>query len=385
MRHMKNTMKFWVAWHLALLFYLIEFVIRISPASLVNELMQHYALSPVQLGVLSACFYASYALFQIPVGILFDRFNPIKLIIGAILILAFSIFIMVNIQNYQLACFARIVQGASSAFAFTGSLKIAHMGMNKRFSLLVGITNFVGVCIGALISTWLLSILTEYYLWQDIMLTISTILLANALLLGIFTDLPLTNTNSQKIRLDFTKDLVFWRVAFTGLLTVIPIAVYSELWAIEFLKEACMFSKEHASLINFMTFLGIGIGGIFFGILGNYYKNYCTSIKLSLIICLLSFMCITQFTSSSMFIQALLHLLLGISSSSMLYCFTINKELAGIYSGSSIAITNFIVMLGGALFQPLFGFLVESLTFELALLSISGSYIIGFYILPRKI
>ena len=65
--------KRWLMWFSAALFYFYQFILRVSPSVMTEELQSYLLVSGCALGALTSLYYWGYSLFQIPVGIIMDR------------------------------------------------------------------------------------------------------------------------------------------------------------------------------------------------------------------------------------------------------------------------------------------------------------------------
>src|SRR5712691_1804608 len=83
-----QTWRGMLAWSLGAAFYFYAFVHRVSPSIMVDELMRDFAAGGGAVGYLSAVYFYAYALMQIPVGVLMDRFGPRRLMSAAAMIAA---------------------------------------------------------------------------------------------------------------------------------------------------------------------------------------------------------------------------------------------------------------------------------------------------------
>ena len=70
----------WWVWAMAAPLYLVGFFHRVAPAVMTAELMRTFAIGATALGNLSAFYFYSYVLMQIPTGILADRWGPRRLL-----------------------------------------------------------------------------------------------------------------------------------------------------------------------------------------------------------------------------------------------------------------------------------------------------------------
>ena len=119
--------KFSVKWvpyiicSLASLFYAYDFVIRVLPGTIVNDLMSQYSLSAAGLGLLSAFFYMGYMLMQIPCGLFYDRFGPRLLLTLTCFIASVATYFFIATHFFAVAAIARLLMGVGSAFAYIGA------------------------------------------------------------------------------------------------------------------------------------------------------------------------------------------------------------------------------------------------------------------------
>jgi sugar phosphate permease len=70
----------WFVWSLGAVFYLIAFFHRLAPAVMTRELMQDFGISAAALGNLSAFYFYSYWLMQVPTGLLADTWGPRRML-----------------------------------------------------------------------------------------------------------------------------------------------------------------------------------------------------------------------------------------------------------------------------------------------------------------
>ena len=69
----------WIICGLAALFYFYEFVLRVAPSVMVNDIMGQLGINAAQFGILTACYYYAYTPMQMLVGVLIDKFGPRRL------------------------------------------------------------------------------------------------------------------------------------------------------------------------------------------------------------------------------------------------------------------------------------------------------------------
>ena len=90
----------------------IYFISQFSRASLgvvVIDIAADLNLNSEQIGRLGGVFFLSFALTQVPLGIMLDAFNPVKIIIYMMIIVFSGSFLFGIADNYSLLILARIL------------------------------------------------------------------------------------------------------------------------------------------------------------------------------------------------------------------------------------------------------------------------------------
>lgn len=359
----------WIIWLVAALFYGYEFFLRISPEVMVQDLERTFAVSAAALGSLSAFYYYAYAVMQIPVGVLLDRFGTRKLLSLSALIVAFGCWLFATTTSLHIAEFGRLLMGVGSAFAFVGCLKLASAWFPRsQFALVVGLTNMLGV-IGAINGEAPLAAFVDHVGWRSSMLYAAVVGFAIAILIM----LVVRNQPKQAInkpsepQLDLWGGIRYiwcckqtWLVAIFGSLMVAPIAGFGELWAVPFLQKLNHLSHVETAGIASLVFVGIAVGGPVNGWISGKLGKRSLIMLVGALFALASLCLIIYVPLKHAWLVGLLLFVFGFFTSSMLLCFALNTEYNPVnVSGVVIGFTNMIVMLGGVIFQPLIGVLLD--------------------------
>ncbi|MCX6552069.1 MAG: MFS transporter [Acidobacteria bacterium] len=176
----------WVIFAVAGSFYLAGFYLRVSPAVMTTELMQEFGITASDLGQLSAVFFYSYVLMQIPTGVLVDTWGAKRLLIVGSLVVAAGTFIFGAAGTFGVAALGRAVLGAGTAVGWVVILKLAsHWFPSHRFAMLTGLGLLIGN-IGALVAQVPLRLLVEQYHWRPVAIGSAFAVLGIGLLAWIF-------------------------------------------------------------------------------------------------------------------------------------------------------------------------------------------------------
>ena len=72
----KNVLFPWLVCGLGGLFYCYEYLLRVSPSVMSQQIMQHFHTNVAGFGVLASSYYYIYAIMQLFVGVLIDSYGP---------------------------------------------------------------------------------------------------------------------------------------------------------------------------------------------------------------------------------------------------------------------------------------------------------------------
>lgn len=373
MQKTHSTRLAWIVCTLAAVFYCYEYLLRISPSVMSQELMQAYNLTAGQFGNLTAYYYYIYTPMQIIVGVLFDRFGTRVLLSVACLICALGTYFFSCGDSVAVAAFGRLLVGLGSSFAFVGSLKLITVWLpEKRFALGAGIMTALG-SVGAITGDIILTGLVEHTGWQQANMSAAVVGIGLAIVLALFIrDTPPNISKEQKTayRVPFKtilsglweclKSKQIWLTGLVGCILYLPISTFGELWSIPYLEQAHGFSPHDAAAAASMTFFGWMIGCPLSGFISDHFRNRLIPVFCGAVACLV-FLCIFLYVPNlSLNTLRVMFVLLGLCGSVQALVFAIGRESSRpAISATVIALMNMLVMIGGVIFQPVIGMLLD--------------------------
>ncbi len=361
----------WIICGLGAIFYCYEYLLRISPSVMTQELMRMYDLTATQIGLFSAYYYHAYVPMQIVVGLAMDRYGPRKLLTLACFSCAIGTVLFASGISLALAEIGRFMVGFGSAFAFVGALKLATIWLPPhRFALVSGIIVCLGM-VGAMIGDVFLRICVDSAGWQFTIYSAAVI----GFVLTVAIWLVIRDTKVQKVKfhqesLAFSKlfkGLVkaiknpqIWLNGIVGLLLFLPITAFAELWGIPYLEESHGLGKVAAAHANALIFLGWMVGAPLWGFISDYLRLRRLPLMVSSVLCFIFVLPILYFPGLPLVSLYILLFLLGVASSAQMLVFAVARETSSIkLTATAIALTNFFVMVGGNVFQPVIGKLLD--------------------------
>ena len=134
----------WI-WLIAAGFFLYEFFLRTFVGSLAHQIIPSLHLSIEEFTLVSSAYYIAYAIMQIPVGILADKFGVKAIMVFAAVLCAVATYLFSVSTGFYTAVASRFLMGLGSSFAFICLLVIASNWFPKRFfGLFSGLSQFIG-------------------------------------------------------------------------------------------------------------------------------------------------------------------------------------------------------------------------------------------------
>lgn len=355
---------------LAASFYLYEFILQVAPSVMAEPIMKTFAVTGEGFGFISAFYFYAYAPAQLPAGVLFDRYGPRKLMTFAIALCAFGSAFFASTDSVLTASIGRFLIGIGSAFSFIGVLVLlARWFPPYYFAILAGVAQLMS-SVGAIFGEMPLAALIDLVGWRNASFILSAI---GFVLAGFFwvyiRDYP--HQKNQTIPNHYLREewrrLVAvckykhtWVIGAYAFAIWTPIAVFAALWGVPYLQEKYQISVVAASGLCSMIWIGIGVGSPALGWLSDRLENRRIALALSAAMGLIATLFLLYWPNLSYGWSYFILLLLGLGAGGQTVSFAVVKEnnspdLVGTASGFN----NLAVLIGGALFQPLVGFMLH--------------------------
>ena len=252
--------------------YFISQFLRSALGISILEISQDFNLNYEQIGRLGGVFFLSFALMQIPLGILLDRFNPLKIIFYMVIVIYLGTIILSFSNSFEVAFYARTLQGIGCSVCLMGPLVyLAKTSSSKSFSKLSGVI----MGLGGLGSLFAFSPFYKINLllgWKDSFLAFSFLILI-VLIIMIFL---LKDSKVESVFNDNRNDLKSFIRIFTdkNFLYILPMSIFGyasfafllTLWGSNYLKLNKSITDNDIANILMFTALFWTLGSLFFGI-----------------------------------------------------------------------------------------------------------------------
>ena len=168
------------------LVYIMSQFLRTANGVIAKDLVAEFGLSAEELGILTGSFFLSFAIVQIPVGILFDRYGP-RLVMPSILLFAIAGSIIFSLSNsfFELLL-ARLMMGIGVAPVLMGALFLFGRWVNsKEYSSWMGRMIAIGG-VGAMLSATPLAWVAESFGWRSAFIGVGLVIALGAVFIWFF-------------------------------------------------------------------------------------------------------------------------------------------------------------------------------------------------------
>lgn len=350
------------------IFLFFEMALQVSPSVMSSQLMHDLNMTAFGLGIMSGCYFYTYTAMQVPSGLLFDRYQPKYLILSAIMICTLGNFLLSISPHMLVACLSRLLMGIGSAFAFVSVLVVTKdLFPSRWFAFMTGITQALAA-IGAMSGQLPISLLVQAAGWRHTLMMLSGFGAVLAVAIYIFFNYrPQIQTCSQQICQrnlfpTILKNPQTWLVALYAMLMWAPMSGFTSLWGVPYLESAYGLSSTKAAFICSLMWLGLAIGSPLLGFSSTALRQRKWPLVVVAMVGAGAFASVLLMHLPTWLLATAL-LLAGAACAGQALTFTVVKENNdSSVAATAISLNNMAVVISGALFQPLMGWIVAHLS-----------------------
>lgn len=256
--------------------YFMSYLLRAVNAVVAPDLVRDAGLSPAQLGLLTAAYLGAFALFQLPLGVLLDRYGPRKVQSCLLVLAAAGCLAFAAAPGFSAMFGARAVIGLGFSAGLMASFKSSAtwVPLERRSLANMAIMSFGAM--GVLIAT----APTEYFVgligWRNVFVAFAGMILLAAVF--IFLAAPRDDTASAPAPLaKQVSDLaaimrlpLFWRVApLLSLTSGVQIGIQT-LWAGPWFRDVYGLDREGVAEHLMWMAVAFIVGALTAGILADF-------------------------------------------------------------------------------------------------------------------
>ncbi len=352
----------WMIWIIASVFYAYQYVLRVMPSIMLNDIMQQFHIDAATFGQFSGVYYIGYSLMHLPVGIMLDRFGPKKIMAACILLTVLGLTPLVFAQHYAYPIIGRFLIGLGSSAAILGVFKIIRMTFKEKlFPRMLSISVMIGL-IGAIYGGGPVNHLCKTIGYQAVvqLFAAAGIVLAMAVYwivpnikpeprASVFSDVKEVLSNKR----------VIWSCISAGLM-VGPLEGFADVWGTAFLSQTCGLNSSIAASLPSMIFVGMCFGSPLLNLIAEKAGNYLLTIIGAGIAMAVGFILLLNFQMPTSLISINFAIMGVCCAYQILAIYRASTYVREQVAGLTTAVANMIIMIFGYAFHTVMGGIIDA-------------------------
>lgn len=361
----KSNYHLWM-WGLLVAFFFYQFVARVCPSVMADEIQRYFQVDATQFGVLMGIYYAAYAGMQVPNGILLDLYGPRSVATVCCVLCAVGCFIFSMADSWFLIKLARALIGAGSAGAFISTSKFIRLWFDEaKYARIVGVTVTFGL-MGGMFGGKPVGFLKNAVGWHQTFFIIALIGAVMAVFILLFVRNPddFKSVHQEKNLFgQALEKMVSEKIYLIGIFGSImsgPLYAFADAWGVSYFKQALGWDQGMAEYTSTIIYGAMALGGPLIAVMAEHksqtnrrtiiLSGFAMAVALALILA----------TKPSFSMAAVLLIIIGFFSAYQVLIFDLVTERTpkGL-AGTMVGFVNMINMLSGFVFPSLVGKLLD--------------------------
>lgn len=370
----KTTRRAWLVCLTAAMFFFYEFIQMNILSSLNQDLMAAFSVGAPQLGILSSIYFAANVIFILPAGQLLDRFSTRNIILITLSLCIAGTYAFSLTNNLWMAGFFRFVTGIGSAFCFLSSIRLASRWFSSRRMALISGLIVTMAMLGGWVAQAPFSWVVGQLGWRgavrvDVVLGLVILLLIACVVRDRPEGQKATCTQKQDLQsLGYWQSIKKaymnrqnWFAGFYTCLTNLPLFLLGAIWGSLFLEQIHGFTRNEATSITGMIFLGTMIGSPLAGFISDKLGLRKLPMKIGALVSLGLVLILIYVPHLSYAVLLAVFFFLGLISSSQVISYPLIAESNPSHiTAMSVSVVSFTTLFGGGFVGiPLFGYILN--------------------------
>ena len=363
----------WISWLVAAFFLIYQVCAQNAFAPLQNQLEIELQLEDAHVAIVSSVFFVSYALMQIPAGVLIDRFGVGWVVPPACLLLGLGTWLLSRSTSMEGAVVSRILMGFAGSFSFLAVAAVARRRISKnQLNIATGLIDFAfgfGAILGAAGISWLATDLS----WRPILVGVAIaavpIAILNWLVLGRGEAVSPAGPGQQASLGDGIRSTlgnrVIWELGFIYMSFVGISFGIGGLWN-EPLQQLFSRSPESAAMLTTIMFIAMSLGALLSGLVADRIGHHYIILIGGLVLSLAALYRIIYISQPAPFwVAGTDFALLGTGLSVGILIFPMAfREVSDAHAATAVGLVNGIGLLGAGCFQFIPGIIRDQVAAE---------------------
>lgn len=362
-------LKIWILWLFAVFFFSYQFVLRLTPGVLIDDIMVKYDVSASVFGLIISFYYIGYAGMQIPVGILLDRFGVRYVVAASSLVCVLGNLPLLFSDHWAIELLGRLLIGVGSAAGALGAIHVVRMHFpHRHMSKMIGFTvtlSLFGAIYGKAINRFLVE---SFGLEQSIIyLSIPGVIIAIAMAL-FFKDADKQQMEHlhhysvlNSLKIIFQNNNIIW-LSIAGALMVGPIESFADIFGESYLVAVYDFTPSDAGYLTASAiYFGFCVGAPLLAAIADRFNCHYTINITCGIVMTAAFHLMLEKLIVGYKVMYMVTFIIGIMSAYQVIVISSVSELVPAnLIGTAIAVVNMFNMVAGMIFNTAIGRLLDN-------------------------
>ena len=350
--------------------YCFAYLLRVYPSVMEYELSSYFGITAGGFGLLTSFYYFAYAPMQLPVGVIVDRVGARRSLIIALIISTLGAFIFAHFKLFDIALMGRFMVGFGAAFAYVTALKLASTWLpRKYFATATGAVTGFGMVAAIFTDIFLTHSMNTYGFRFAMYFPLFIGIILILLIFFIIRDKPkeeqtadaaeMTALNYRQLGgylLGMMRNSQMWLIGVVGALLYLPSSVFLDLWAIPYLRYVHYLTRGQAAWGVSAMLTGWILSSFISSALSDIFGTRRVPLLIGCSLATIISGVILFWHGLSIYFLYPLLFVFGLCCGPHPLCFTLSKENnPHKISGTAVAFANFVIMMGGFIFQPIVG------------------------------
>jgi predicted MFS family arabinose efflux permease len=252
--------------------YFLSFFYRNVNAVISKDLATEFELAPSDLGFLTSMYLLAFAAFQLPLGVLLDRYGPRRVVAALFCVAAAGALLFALARDFAMLSVGRALIGLGVSGGLMGAIKAFTLWFPlSKLATLNGLYLAAGG-LGGLSATAPAEALVGPFGWRVLFHGLAALsLVAASLVFFVVPERPLPGQGQSLRRqiADFGKvfsHLTFWRIVLPFVICHAGYLTLQGLWLGPWLSDVAGLSRHSVGNYLFVTAGAYTLGSIFFGV-----------------------------------------------------------------------------------------------------------------------
>jgi MFS family permease len=259
--------------------YYLSYILRAVNAVLGPVLAAEFGISAAGLGLLTGVYFFSFGLFQIPLGVLLDRFGPRRVNAALLVLAGAGAMLFARAASFDELVLARALIGLGVSACLMACMQAFILWFPpQRLSTMIALAYSMGG-LGALTASAPVELALRYYGWREIFVALGAAAFVLCLMFAFLVPEHPATRKSPRLReafrglLRIARDGAFWRVALAIGTNQCAVVALFTLWITTWLRDVAGYDRAGAAQTLAVAAAAMIAGYLFFGRLADRFAR----------------------------------------------------------------------------------------------------------------